>query len=70
MLVDGVVKENLGGKTIVIKVCEGEEERVRALEDFFGIRLTAEEREGIKWTGDRVKGSLLRCEGGLGESRE
>lgn len=48
MLVNGIVKENLGGKTKVAQVCETEPERVAALRRWFGIELTAEEREGIK----------------------
>jgi arylamine N-acetyltransferase len=47
MLVNEVVKENLGGRTEVVKVCENENERVGALKEFFGITLDMEEREGI-----------------------
>lgn len=46
MLVDAIVKENLGGRTSVLKVCESEDERVRALREMFGIVLTAEEVGG------------------------
>ncbi|KAI0547602.1 hypothetical protein F4679DRAFT_553433 [Xylaria curta] len=48
MLVDGVVKENLGGKTAVIYECETEEERVAALKEYFDIHLTEEEKSAIK----------------------
>lgn len=48
MMVDGVVKRNLGGKTEIVRICRSEEERMEALGGFFGIRLTEEEREGIK----------------------
>jgi arylamine N-acetyltransferase len=48
MLAGGVVKENLGGKTQVVQVCENEKERVEALKKWFGIELTEEEKEGIK----------------------
>jgi arylamine N-acetyltransferase len=48
MLVNGEVKRNMGGKTEVVKVCETEYERVRALEEYFAITLTAEEKEGIR----------------------
>lgn len=48
MLVDGVVKENLGGKTSVVETCLTEEERVTALQKWFGIELTESEKEGIK----------------------
>ena len=48
MLVDGVVKENLSGKTVVIKECKTEGERIQALREYFGIELTDEEKEAIK----------------------
>ena len=48
MLVNAVVKENLGGKTKVVAECRTEEERVKALEDWFGITLTEEERKAIQ----------------------
>lgn len=48
MLVGGTVKENLGGKTRVVRECGSEEERVEALREWFGIELTEEERGGIR----------------------
>lgn len=48
MLVNELVKENLGGKTTVIHECKTEEERVAALDKYFGLRLTAEEKNGIR----------------------
>ncbi|KAI1172613.1 cysteine proteinase [Nemania sp. FL0916] len=49
MLVDGVVKENLGGRTVVVYECRTEEDRTEhALEKYFGIRLTDEEKNAIK----------------------
>jgi arylamine N-acetyltransferase len=48
MLVNDVVKENLGGKTTVIHECKTDKERVLALEKYFDIRLTDEEENGIK----------------------
>lgn len=48
MLVNGVIKENLGGKTRVVEECKSEEERVEGLEKYFGITLTDEERMGIR----------------------
>ncbi|KAI2628302.1 cysteine proteinase [Xylaria nigripes] len=48
MLVNGVVKENLGGRTAVIHECKTDEDRVTALEKYFDLRLTEEERNGIK----------------------
>ncbi|PKS05650.1 hypothetical protein jhhlp_008169 [Lomentospora prolificans] len=47
MLVNGTVKENLGGKTVVIEECTSESDRLQAFERHFGISLTAEEKEGI-----------------------
>ena len=47
ILVDGVVKENLGGKTRVVETCASEDDRVAALGRWFGIELTEEERRGI-----------------------
>jgi hypothetical protein len=48
MLVDGVVKRNLGGQTEIVKICEREQERVRIVKDYFAITLTEEEKEGMK----------------------
>lgn len=48
MLVNEVVKENLGGRTATIKACESEEERVREIRDLFGITLTEEESLAIR----------------------
>ncbi len=48
MLVNDTVKRNLGGKTEVVKVCRDEAERVDALNEWFGIGLSDEERRGIK----------------------
>ncbi|ORX97020.1 hypothetical protein BCR34DRAFT_548914 [Clohesyomyces aquaticus] len=47
MLVNGVIKENLGGRTNVVKECSTEEERLAALKEYFGISLTEEERLSI-----------------------
>jgi hypothetical protein len=48
MLVDGEVKRNDGGKTRVVMKCKSEEERVRALDEHFGIKLTEEEVKGVR----------------------
>jgi arylamine N-acetyltransferase len=48
MLINGVVKKNMGGKTEVLKSCETEEERIQALEKEFGIVLSDEEKSGIR----------------------
>jgi len=48
MMVNGEVKQNLGGKTKVVKVCRTEGERIEALREWFGIELTEEEKKGIR----------------------
>ncbi|KAI0521427.1 hypothetical protein F5B22DRAFT_596790 [Xylaria bambusicola] len=48
MLVNDVVKENLGGRTEVIYECKTEEDRVVALEKYFDLKLTEEEKSAIK----------------------
>ena len=47
MLAGHVVKENRGGRTAVLKVCQTEGERLQALRELFGIELTAEEVASI-----------------------
>ncbi|RAK76078.1 arylamine N-acetyltransferase family protein, partial [Aspergillus fijiensis CBS 313.89] len=41
------VKENLGGKSVLVEICRTEEDRVRVLQERFGICLTKEEQDGI-----------------------
>ena len=58
MLINGLVKKNMGGRTKVVEECKTEEERIAALREYFGITLTHEQREGIQGqvtelTGDR-----------------
>lgn len=48
MMVAGVVKKNVTGKTELVKVCQTEEERVEVLRELFDIRLTDEEVVSIK----------------------
>ncbi|KFA60197.1 hypothetical protein S40285_07568 [Stachybotrys chlorohalonatus IBT 40285] len=48
MMYNEIVKENITGKTQVVKVCETEEERVEALRKWFDIELTEEERVAIR----------------------
>ena len=55
MLVNGAVKENLGGRTEVVQECKDEEGRVRALREWFGLELTEEEIGGIKGYRTEIK---------------
>lgn len=50
MLVNGVVKENLGGKTKTVQTCATEAERVDVLETFLNITLVDSERLAIQET--------------------
>ncbi|KAF3933576.1 hypothetical protein ABW19_dt0204682 [Dactylella cylindrospora] len=47
MLFNEQLKENLGGRTQLVKIMVSEEERVQVIQDRFGIKLTKEERESI-----------------------
>ncbi|KAL0929906.1 arylamine n-acetyltransferase 1 [Colletotrichum truncatum] len=53
MMVNNVVKQNLGGKTEIVQICATEESRISALEGFFDIKLMESEKAGIQ-------GSALR----------
>lgn len=55
MLVNGVVKRNMGGKTEVVQVCSTEPERIEALRKWFGMEFTEEEIAGIKGTVTELK---------------
>lgn len=57
MLVDGMVKRNMGGRTEVVRICEDEGERVRALKKYFDITLTEEEAQGIRGLVTELKGT-------------
>jgi arylamine N-acetyltransferase len=48
MMVKGVIKRNVTGKTELVKVCTTEKERVEALRELFGIQLTEEEVVSIR----------------------
>jgi hypothetical protein len=61
MLIDGIVKENLGGKIKVVEDCKTEEERLEALKKWFRIRLTNEERTGIQGWGTELRGGGSEC---------
>lgn len=57
MLVNGVVSRNDGGKTVVVKVCRNEEERVEVLKEVFGIGLIEEEVVGVRGRNVKLLGS-------------
>ncbi|KAL2845657.1 hypothetical protein BJY01DRAFT_180324 [Aspergillus pseudoustus] len=48
MLVDNVIKVNLGGKTSIVHSFDTEEGRLQALSEYFGISLTQEEKQSIR----------------------
>jgi hypothetical protein len=50
ILFERTVKKRLGDKTEVLLELENEEERVAALEKYFGIKLTEKEQKAIKGT--------------------
>lgn len=54
-----VVKEGSSGQDRVLEVLETEEDRVRALEKYFDIRLTERERRGIKGLMTELKGKKV-----------
>ena len=57
LILDGRdVKRRVKGKTEYLRTCKTEEERVQALEDVFGLRLTDEERRGIRGMVTELKG--------------
>lgn len=56
MLVDGIVKENLGGKTTIVEECKTESERVQALRKWFGVVITEEQQAAIKGYMSELKG--------------
>jgi arylamine N-acetyltransferase len=56
MLINGVVKENLGGKTAVMEDCRTEEQRLAALDKWFGMSFTQDERDGIRGWGTELRG--------------
>ncbi|EME40322.1 hypothetical protein DOTSEDRAFT_56541 [Dothistroma septosporum NZE10] len=64
ILFNEVVKENLGGKTRVVKECKTDTERVQALEDWFGLRLTPEEASAIKGWNTAIGGDGTRIRSG------
>ncbi|KAI9743880.1 MAG: N-terminal acetyltransferase [Claussenomyces sp. TS43310] len=47
-LVKSEINRRIWGKSVTVAKCENEEQRIEALEEWFGISLTAEEKNGIK----------------------
>jgi arylamine N-acetyltransferase len=58
MMVKGVVKENLTGKTRLVRECKTEAERVEALRELFGICLTEEEALSIRGLATELVGEV------------
>lgn len=56
ILTDSEVKRRIRGQTEHLMSCKSETERVEALERWFGLRLTGEERRGIRGTVTELKG--------------
>jgi arylamine N-acetyltransferase len=57
MMADGTFKEfGAKGSTEIVKVCNTEEERIEALQKYFGITLTEAEQAGIKGRVTELKG--------------
>lgn len=48
ILVNALVKENLGGRTVVVQECRSEQERIAALWAWFGMELTKDETTAIQ----------------------
>lgn len=68
MLVDNVVKENLGGKTKVIKVLDTEAQRIESLREDFGVHLIPEEINAIRGrVGDLDKHTDTEPNGDVGK---
>lgn len=55
-MLGGQVKRTVGGKSEVVKECRTEGERVKVLEDVFGIRLSEREKRGIVGTVAELRG--------------
>ena len=56
MLVGGDLKRRVKGRTEELKVCKIEEDRVQALEEWFGIKLGDDERAGIRGMVTELRG--------------
>ena len=55
MMIDDVVKRNLGGKTEIVETCETEAQRVDALKEWFDLTLTKDQIESIRGNGTEIK---------------
>lgn len=56
MLAGNEVKRRIGGKTEYLATCKTEDERVEALEKWFDVRLSSQERAGIMGTVTQLAG--------------
>ena len=56
MLVGADLKRRINGKTEQLQVCKTEEERLQALEKWFGIKLSEDERVGIRGMATELHG--------------
>ncbi len=48
ILIGAKVKQTIGGKTEQVRICRTEDERVQALDDYFGIKLAEGDKRAIK----------------------
>jgi hypothetical protein len=42
------VKKRIRGESTVLALCTSEEERLKSLDEFFGVKLSSAERDGIR----------------------
>ncbi|KAG8530896.1 uncharacterized protein KY384_004253 [Bacidia gigantensis] len=55
-LMNGFAKRRMRGNTKLLTECKTEEERIRALRDYFGIEIKEDEKQGIKGLVTELKG--------------
>lgn len=55
MLADKTVKRNMGRKTEILVTCTSDEERIEALQKYFGMTFTPEEQAGIRGRVSEIK---------------
>ena len=62
MLVGGNLKRRIKGRMEDLKLCKTEEDRVQALEDWFGIKLGTDEKAGIRGMVTELNGRRVMTE--------